>query len=519
MFRPLIQFVAGIGFALTLIGLVTPAQAQDPAPITLVPFEDPNYFIEGVIPEGWQTLGQGLYTPDPANPQTLLALQAAPTSPDRVLEVLLPQLGLTTAPESVGTQQTAELRWELYQVDVPVGGQTIRVDLALAERDAVTYIALVQGLAADYDRLHTEVFVPVLDALTPVPNLVPLPYVSEEVTFTNGDITFSGTFTRPNRPGQHPAVVLMTGSGAQTRDSEVIPGFKIFALIAEHLTLNGIAVLRYDDRGTGFSEGVYNEATVQDLASDGLAAVRYLQTRADVNTAQIGVIGHSEGGVYAAILGAQPDTGISFIVSLAGLGTNGFDLLKRQNELLLAAAGASPEQIQGQLAYLDALLPLAIARDWEAAETLSYQQALSDVANAPAELTEGMTEADKEAYARQSAEQFIAGYATEWFATLLQYDPAPDWQATTVPVLGIFGGRDLQVDAEQNAEPMRAALEAGGNPDVTVVTLPRANHLFQEAVIGSMDEYMALGAEFDSDFLPTLTDWLIERVTVVPEAE
>lgn len=499
--------------SLTILALILPAHAQ--AEIVLVPFADEIYGITGVIPEGWEALGQGLYTPDKAG-LSLLALQSAPLPASQVMTALQPQLGLSAAPESTGTAETDAFTWTLYQMDVEVAPNlTVRVDLALTEAGGRTYILLVQAVADDYDALHTAVFEPVLNALAPLQaEVIELPYRVEEVRFDSGLISMSGTLTLPEGDGPFPAIVLMTGSGPQTRDEEIVPGFPIFKLLADHLTRAGIAVLRYDDRGVGFSDGDYNAASVQVLASDGQAAVNFLRAYDGIDPEQVGILGHSEGGIYASILGATPDSGVAFIVTLAGPGALGSDLLLRQNELILGVSGASEEVIASQLAFLEQAFPLIAARDWDAMEQLTYETAYAQLEFAPAEQTADMTDADREAFARQSAANFRQGYAAEWFASLLEYDPAPDWAKTSVPVLAFFGGLDIQVDAEQNSIPMEAALTEGGNPDVTIVTLPNANHLFQSAVTGGLEEYAMLRLQFTPDLLPTLTDWLLARVTL-----
>lgn len=495
--------------------LVMPAAAQtEGGEIVLVPFEDPNYQIEGVIPEGWQALGQGLYSPDPED-FTLLALQAAPTTLDRVFEVLLPQLGLTTAPDAVGTLDTESLSWLLYQVDVPVGAILIRVDLALAETPSATYIALLQTPSPFYDQLHAEVFIPVLNGLTPTTEAAEdLPYGVFEVTFEGADgVSLVGTLTLPDTPGPHPAIALMTGSGPQTRDSEVVPGFPIFAQIADHLTRAGFAVLRYDDRGVGLSEGDYSAASIQDFAADGVAAVAFLRGYEGIDPDAVGILGHSEGGAYASIIGAQPqdETGVAFIIALAAPGVDGESLLLRQNELILRGGGASEAIIASQLQFLRDAFPLIAERDWDAMEELTYQTVFDQWGLLLPEERGDLTEDQREQYARQAAAAFRQGYAFEWFATLMAYDPAPDWAQTTVPVLAVFGGLDVQVEAAQNADPIEAALAEGGNEDVTVVTLDDANHLFQAAETGALEEYDLLALEFTPDLLPLLTDWLTER--------
>ncbi|MCC7209275.1 MAG: alpha/beta fold hydrolase [Anaerolineae bacterium] len=496
---------------------LTPALAQDGDGPALVPFEDEAYGIQGVIPEGWAQRGPGVYARGSgAGDFAVLALQAVPLAPDVLWPSLRQQLLLNDTPESTGEYETPALTWTLYQVDVAAPGATLRVDLGLAQKDGKTYVALLQTNPEDYETLHEGVFLPVLDALAPLTaSTEDLPYTVEDVSIENGDVTLAGSLSLPDTEGRHPAVVLMSGSGAQDRDEMVIPGFPIFRLIADHLTRQGIAVLRYDDRGTGKSTGEYASATVQELASDGQAAVDYLKTRADINPDQIGVMGHSEGGLYAALMGANPESGVAFIVSMAGPAVNGKDVLLVQNEMVLKASGASDELIQNQLDFLNRVYPLVEARDWQAVEQAVRESALSQ--------WELLTDAERaqsgadsaEALADQAAAQFRDIYSTDWFASFLEYDPAVDWARTTVPVLGVFGGKDVQVDPEQNAPALRAALEAAGNADVEIVVIEDANHLFQKADTGGVDEYMALPAEFTPEFLPTVSDWILEHVTVV----
>src|SRR5581483_11705315 len=146
----------------------------------------------------------------------------------------------------------------------------------------------------------------------------PFPYRSEEVTYKNtkSDVKLAGTLTLPSDAGPFPAVLLLTGSGAQDRN-ETIFGHKPFLLIADYLTRRGIAVLRVDDRGVGGSTGSTADATKEDLADDALAGVAFLRARSDIASARVGLIGHSEGADVAALAASRsPD--IAFIVMLAG---------------------------------------------------------------------------------------------------------------------------------------------------------------------------------------------------------
>lgn len=175
--------------------------------------------------------------------------------------------------------------------------------------------------------------------LRPQEPKAPFPYSSEEILFENpkAQIQLAGTLTLPQQEGKCPAVVLITGSGAQNRDEELF-GHKPFLVLADHLTRNGIAVLRYDDRCTAQSEGDFNSATSVDLADDADAAINYLRSRNEIDKKQIGLIGHSEGGLIAPMLAAKSKD-IAFIVLLAGPGMKGADLILLQQALLAKAAG------------------------------------------------------------------------------------------------------------------------------------------------------------------------------------
>src|SRR5690606_19372254 len=156
----------------------------------------------------------------------------------------------------------------------------------------------------------------------------PFPYYAENITFKNekAAITLSGTLTLPNQTGNFPAVVLISGSGPQNRNSEIL-GHKPFLIWADYLTRNGIAVLRFDERGVGESEGNFTTATSNDFATDVQSAVEFLKTRKEINKKQIGLIGHSEGGIVAPMVAALNPKDINFIVLLAGTGVQGDELL------------------------------------------------------------------------------------------------------------------------------------------------------------------------------------------------
>ena len=174
----------------------------------------------------------------------------------------------------------------------------------------------------------------------------PFPYEIEEITFENTkeNIKLAGTLTYPQTNKPYPVVVLISGSGPQNRNSEIL-GHQSFWVIADYLSRNGIGVLRFDERGVGKSEGNYAEATSFDFAADVAAAVLYLKTKSGVDAKKIGLIGHSEGGMIAPIV-ASKDKSIAYMILLAGPGIPCSELLLEQSNLVGKSQGMSEEQLQ-----------------------------------------------------------------------------------------------------------------------------------------------------------------------------
>ena len=174
----------------------------------------------------------------------------------------------------------------------------------------------------------------------------PFPYTSEDVTFHNDkfNINLAGTLTIPEGSGPFKAAIMITGSGPQNRNEELM-GHKPFLVIADYLSRNGIAVLRYDDRGVGGSQGKYSAATSADLATDAEAAFNFLRKNPKINPKEIGFVGHSEGGLIAPIV-ASSNPDIGFIVSLAGPGVNGEQIIVRQTQDISRLSGVNEADIK-----------------------------------------------------------------------------------------------------------------------------------------------------------------------------
>ncbi|MHB1193024.1 MAG: alpha/beta hydrolase family protein [Longimicrobiales bacterium] len=334
----------------------------------------------------------------------------------------------------------------------------------------------------------------------------PFPYRVEEVRITHAaaGVVLGGTLTLPEGAGPFPAVVLVTGSGPQDRD-ESLMGHKPFLVLADHLTRQGIAVLRYDDRGVGGSTGTFSTATSEDFTSDALAAVAFLKARSGVGA--VGIAGHSEGGLIGPMAAVRSND-VAFVVMLAGPGLPGDEILYLQGALIARAEGASDAQAAANLAIQKRLFAVVRAQPDTAVAAQELRHALQEaVAAFPAETRRRMegelTPAALEAQARQ--------VNSPWFRFFLTYDPRPTLEKVRVPVLALNGSLDLQVPAEENLREVGEALKRGGNPDVTTRLLPGLNHLFQTARTGGPSEYATITETMSPTALEAVSSWILER--------
>jgi pimeloyl-ACP methyl ester carboxylesterase len=438
---------------------------------------------------------------------------------DGVIAILGNDLGITVVFEATGAQITA-------QIDIPQQGAqglplanlrfddpNVHFELPAAQGTAV-FDGRVQGdsVTGDFTQAgYTGTFS--LHRAEPAAAEPAAqeaqPYVEEEVSFRNDAILLAGTLTLPDADGPHPAVVMITGSGAQNRDEELF-GFKPFRIIADHLTRHGIAVLRYDDRGVGGSTGSVSQATSEELAGDVLAAVGLLEARSDIDPRRIGLIGHSEGGIIAPIVAAQ-SSDIAFIVLMAGTAVTGERILLAQGEAILRANGATEARLQAQREMQQQIF--AVVRSGAGMEQLAAnlrEQIQASLDSLPVEQRAAIT--DEDAFVNSRLEGQLSMIRSPWFRFFLDYDPAVTLEQVTVPVLALFGELDLQVPLVVNREPLTRALERGGNDAVTIRVFPRANHLFLTAETGSPNEYPTMEKEFVPGFLEEMTDWILARV-------
>lgn len=337
----------------------------------------------------------------------------------------------------------------------------------------------------------------------------PFPYRSEEVVFENpaAGITLAGTLTIPaddtadGTAAPCPAVVLITGSGAQNRDEEIL-GHKPFLVLADHLTRRGVAVLRFDDRGVGGSGGNPVTSTSADFATDAAAALDYLATRPETDNARTGLAGHSEGGVIAFMVAAAHPRKVAFVVSMAGPGVDGLEVSAMQVEDIYLAQGAGEAMAR------------AAADKQRADLTWFYSLTPEQIETSPDEVAARMVPAynmlpDE---AKELARNQILASNTPWARFYMAHDPARDLARTECPVLAMGGSKDTQVRPSVNLPAIRAGLAAGGNTALTVIEYPGLNHLFQTATTGTVDEYARIEETFAPQALEDIAEWILKTV-------
>ena len=353
----------------------------------------------------------------------------------------------------------------------------------------------------------TSVAAPLARPQTPKP---PFPYKSENVEYDNAANTvhFGGTLTLPDSPQLVPVVILISGSGQQDRD-ETIFNHKPFAVLADHLTRNGIAVLRVDDRGVGQTTGEVKNATSADFTNDVLAGIAYLKTRTEIDPKQIGLIGHSEGGMIAPMVIRQSKD-VAFMVSMAGIGVKGIDLIKKQNADLLKAANLPADQYKALVGLYFRMFDVVKKQDLSKAIDLNAEFKKWKTAQ-PKALIDTMR-----LNSGQPGEAMIQGFveavSLPWMRYFIKYDPELILSKIKIPVLAINGAKDIQVSAKENLAGFERLLKKAGNKDFKTVELPGLNHLFQTAVTGNLGEYATIEETMSPVVLKVITDWIKGRV-------
>lgn len=363
-----------------------------------------------------------------------------------------------------------------------------------------------QGLVfpIDFERVSS---LPILNR--PQNPIGPFPYKDREVTALHPDgHILAGTLTIPKGRGPFPCAVLISGSGMQDRD-ESLMGHKPFLVIADYLTRNGIAVLRFDDRGAGGS-AVDNPddlktVTSEDFATDVAVMVSASRMHPEIDSRRVGVIGHSEGGLIGPMV-AVNDGKLAFVVMLAGPGVTGAELLPVQQALLLQSSGVDPALIDSVVNASMSLYELMEAGASEEelrermVELVEVQFAVEGI-----EISEELFDS--------AVDEGLETMTSPWMQFFLFHDPAPVLAQVQCPVLALNGTLDVQVSSSQNLPAIvDAMINAEG--ELTVIELEGLNHLFQPATTGAVSEYGQIETTFAPFALEEIRDWLLEVTDV-----
>ena len=319
----------------------------------------------------------------------------------------------------------------------------------------------------------------------------PFDYRVTEVSFTNekeGN-TLTGTLTIPKGKGPFPAMVLVSGSGQQNRDGELM-NHRPFWVIADYCARHGIAVLRYDDRGMGGSTGEVENATSMDFSYDAEAAFDFLRKQKHIDASRVGILGHSEGGIINFMVSARRPE-VAFLVSLAGPAVNGIEVLKEQQVAILRASGMTEEMIAfSQNSNRQLFDIVESSNDREEADSLMRQ------------LVKGW------GYNEELTEQTVGQMASPWMYYFLRYDPTEAIVKTNCPALLLNGSKDLQVIASQNLPGYEKIIADYGKTNLTLRELPDLNHLFQHCETGSPNEYFEIEETISPEVLELIVGFV-----------
>ncbi|WP_291119996.1 alpha/beta hydrolase family protein [Flavobacterium sp. UBA6135] len=403
--------------------------------------------------------------------------------------------------KAMGIQLTA-VKFENNTLDIFIEDATITYSAKLNANNEL--VGKFSQRGQEFDLTLVKGFTEIIKPNRPQEPKAPFDYTIEEVIFENkkDNATLSGTLTYPKNKKSFPTVILISGSGPQDRNSEIFH-HKPFWVIADYLTKNGIAVLRYDDRGVGKSTGDRKLATSNDFATDVEAAISFLKTKKQIDPKKIGLIGHSEGGMIAQIV-ASKDKSIAFIVLLASPGIPGNELLKEQAHRIGKAAGMTEEEL---------------VKAGKTNETI-YNLVKSDLnqSDLVAQLNAVMSENLKEnmLFQMQSPEekektltQQTQGITVPWFRYFMRFNPSDYIEKIKCPILALNGDKDLQVIAESNLTAIAEAVKKAGHKNSTIKEYPNLNHLFQESETGKIEEYETLEQTFSPEVLKDIKNWIL----------
>lgn len=331
----------------------------------------------------------------------------------------------------------------------------------------------------------------------------PFPYQTSEIKIkTAKKIEISGTLVLPEleKNSAFPLVILVSGSGAQDRDCEIL-GHRPFWVLADHLGRNGIASYRYDDRGTGKSTGNFPNTTQVDFAADLVRIIAYFHD--SYPKAKIYIYGHSEGGMTALRAAVQTEH-ISGIIEAASVGTSGAHVLIEQQYLIPEASGFAKEECYWNQRLYQKGAEIALSSTGKTF-TQDYKNWLNTVWDSiPAKLLDGASKEEVQT-------QMSAFFNNEWARQFLAFESKTYLAQLNLPFLVINGSKDVQVPALANQEGFKKAMSLTSLEKSTFYILEGANHLFQQCNNCNLSEYATLEQTLDPQLMNWLTSWILEQ--------
>ncbi len=425
-----------------------------------------------------------------------MTLGVSETGEGTFIYMTVPMQGATDIPIEATYNQDAHLVAELPQAGlmftVKENGDQTRL---LGQMDQA-------GMSFQIDFVRVDAAPELVRTQMPVG---PFPYTTTEITSLHPDgHTLAGTLTTPKGEGPFACAVLISGSGMQDRDASLV-GHKPFLVIADYLTREGIAVLRFDDRGVGGSVvedmETLKSATSVDFATDVAVMVEAARWQPNIDPFRVGVIGHSEGGIIGPLV-ALDDKKIAFVVMLAGPGVPGYELLPVQAAMLMEANGADQEIIDNVVNASMNIYELYQAEG----DPIDIRAAMLELVDLQLQSQHITVTSDE---FNEVAEGGLEQFESPWFQWFIFYDPALVLAQMTCPILAMNGTLDTQVSSTQNLPAIEAAITSGGG-QVTIVELEGLNHLFQKATTGGISEYGQIETTIEPVALEVMSSWLAE---------
>lgn len=326
-----------------------------------------------------------------------------------------------------------------------------------------------------------------------------------ELVIDDSNTMIAGELTLPEKPLTDALVIMLSGSGPQDRD-ETLDGFRVFFHLAKHLSEQGIPSFRFDDRGVGGSSGNFGQSTLTDHSNDVIRILDYFSTQAANRFQRFILLGHSQGGIVAANVAVQRDD-VEKVILMAAPSVPLIDIVLYQVRQEYSQMQIDSALIEsGVSAHHRLMWSIQSNKDLDEALNNFKKTTLEVLVASPENQAKPLPELKKQA--AEQTQEFKIVYALPSLTSFLYNDPAKNFDDFTVPVLGLFGGKDLQVTIQQNKDIMEKAL-LQSDVEYEFVTFDDANHYFQKADTGLREEYIKLEKAFVPGFPKVISDWIL----------